>query len=600
MKRLSAVICFVLVVAVAAVADDVSIEMSLSKDTIGLNDEVLLTVIVSGPRQDLPSPALPNLSMFNVYSQGTSTNISIVNGQVEASLRYQYLLEPKRKGVFNIRPASIVNGHDRYESNELVLTVLDRGSAASPTVEDEAVGDQGDNKDIFLVAEVNKKNAYVNEQVTLSIKFYHAVRLYSQPEYNSPQTTDFWTDMIEPQKSYYETVKGRRYKVIEINSALFPTRSGELTIGKATVEVQVPASTRRRRDPFGSSIFDMLGRGELKTISSKPITIQVKPLPAENKPGDFSGTVGNFTISAIPDKRAVDVNQPVTVTYKISGTGNIKTVAEPDIDEMDDFRIYRSSSSEKISKVNDIIGGTKIFEEVFIPRRAGKLTIPAVSLNFFDPVKKQYRTVTTKPIVLTVSEAADADYADLDYMPSTPGRVIDPKARDILYIKTSPGKLEKKRPLLLFSPLYLILNGLPVLLLAVVVINRKRREKLASDIGYARSRSAKKMARKRLGAAQKLAGVDKPAEFYAEIRQALFSYVADKRNISPYGLTADGLLEIKQEAGTPGEVLDQVRDILRRADFAQYAPTQVSKDEITDSLHQAEETLIKLEGVRFE
>lgn len=599
MKHLFTVIWLVLIVTASAAADDVTVEMTLSKDTIGLNDEVLLTVIVSGPQQDLPNPTLPNLSMFNVYSQGTSTNISIVNGRVEASLRYQYLLEPQRKGVFNIRPASIIIGHDRYESNELVLTVLDRGSAASPSVEDEAVSDQGDNKDIFLVAEVNKKNAYINEQVTLSIKFYHAVRLYSQPEYSAPQTTDFWADLIEPQKSYYETVKGRRYKVIEINSALFPTRSGELTIGKASVEVQVPASARQRRDPFGSSIFDMLGRGELKTISSKPITIQVKPLPTENKPGDFSGTVGNFTISAIPDKRTVEVNQPVTVTYKISGTGNIKTVAEPDIEEMDDFRIYRSSSSEKISKVNDIIGGTKIFEEVFIPRRAGNLTIPAVSLNFFDPAKKQYQRVTTKPIVLTVTEAADADYADLDYMPGTPGRVIDPKARDILYIKTDPGQLEKKRSLILFSPLYLILNSLPVLLLAAVVINRKRREKLASDIGYARSRSAKKMAKKRLGAAQKLVGANKPAEFYAEIRQALFSYVADKRNISPYGLTGDRLLEIMQEAGTPGEVLDRVRDILRRADFAQYAPAQVLSDEIADSLQQAEEVLIMLEGVRF-
>jgi len=600
MKRVIGIIGLLLALALPAVADDVSIEMTLSKDTIGLNDEVLLTVIVSGPQQDLPTPTLPNLSLFNVYSQGTSTNISIVNGKVKASLRYQYLLEPKRKGVFNIRPAAIVSGHDRYESNELVLTVLDRGMAASRSVEEEAVGGGGGNKDIFLVAEVNRKTALVNEQVTLSIKFYHAVRLYSQPEYTAPQTTDFWTDMIEPQKSYYETVKGKRYKVIEINSALFPTRSGELTIGKASVEVQVPARKRSRRDPFGSSIFDMLGRGELKTISSKPLTIQVQPLPSANKPADFSGTVGNFTLSATADKRTVDVNQPVTVTYKINGTGNIKTVAEPDIGELDDFRIYRSSSSEKISKVNDIIGGTKVFEEVFIPKRAGKLTIPSVSLNFYDPSRKQYRTVSTKPIVLTVNEADGADYADLDYMPSTPGRMIDPRAKDILYIKTSPGQLEKPRPLIIFTPLYLILNGLPVLFLAAVVINRRRREKLASDIGYARSRSAKKMARKRLGMAQKLARVDKPAEFYAEIRQALFSYIADKRNLSAYGLTGDRLLEIMQEAGTPEDVVARVRDILRRADFAQYAPSEVSRDEVADSLHQTEEILIKLEGVRFE
>ncbi|UCD18294.1 MAG: protein BatD [Candidatus Zixiibacteriota bacterium] len=583
----------------AAVAqDDITITMSLSRDTVGLMEPAMLIVTVSGPRQDLPPPTLPNLSMFEVYSQGTSTNISIVNGQVEASLKYQYLLQPIRTGTYNIKPAAVTMGRKRYESNEVILTVLEDGVATPKSVTDEAVDRGGKNKDVFLVAEVNKKNAYVNEQVTLSLKFYHSVRLYSQPEYTAPQTTDFWTDMLEPQKSYYETVNGKRYKVIEINTALFPTRSGELTIGRAMVEVQVPSQSRSRRDPFRSSIFDMLGRGESITVRSKPITITVRPLPNENKPSDFSGTVGDFTIKSSVDKRSVDVNQPVTVTYKISGTGNIKTIAEPDIGELDNFRVYRSSSSEKISKINEIIGGTKIFEEVYIPKRAGKLTIPGVSLNFFNPITRKYRTLQTKSIVLNVTAGDETEYAELPYRPVA-GRVIDPAAKDIRYIKTDSGNLQKEGSLILFTPLYLILNGLPVLLLAATIVSRRRKEKLASDIGYARSRAAKKMARRRLGAAQKLAKADRPADFYAEIRQAMFSYVADKLNISPYGLTGDRLIGILQEAGTPEGVVANAEGILRRADFAQYAPAQVPASEIADSLQKAEELLVKLEETKF-
>jgi oxygen tolerance protein BatD len=597
--KISLILLLVLPAAVFA-QDDYSITMTVSPDKLGLYDQATLVIEVSGPQQNLPKPNMPNLSMFESYSQGTSTNISIMNGQVMASLRYQYLLQPKRKGVFVIKPATLVVDRKRYLSNEVTLTVIDQGQATSQQAQAESKTSGGKRRDIFLTAEVDKKKPYVNEQVTLRIKFYHTVRLYTQPEYASPQTTDFWADMLEPQKTYYETVDGKQYRVIEINSALFPTRSGKLTIGEAEVKASVPVSRRQRNDPF-SAFNNFFDRGVPKTVKSKPLTIEVLPLPEEAKPSGFTGTVGKFTLRATHDKTSVEVNEPVTVTYKISGTGNIKTIAEPQIGELDDFRVYRASSSEKISKLNDILGGTKIFEEVFIPRRSGKLTIPAVSLDFFDPKTKKYQTLSTKPIILNISQAEiDEDYVSTTPFGSVSGRVIDPNAKGIRYIKTSSGILEKEKPILLKTPFYLALNGVPVLLLLIVIIAGRFRDKLATDVGYARSRIARKMARKRLTAAKKLAGSGKADAFYAEIRQAIFSYIADKMNISSHGLTGDSLIDILKDAGVGDDDIERTREILRQADFAQYSSANLPPEKTSEALIEAEKLLVTLEGARFE
>jgi len=579
--------------------DEITVEMSVNRDVIAIGEQVYLTVKVTGPQQNLPQPQMPNLAMFEAYSQGTSTNISIVNGQMESSVSYNHVLIPRKEGTFVIKPVAVVHNHKRYESNEITITVTGSGGTASKPEEIETTTSSGKARDIFLTAETDRKKVYVNQQITLTIKFYHAVKLMSQPDYTAPQTTGFWADMLDEQKTYYQVVNGRRYKVIEIKTALFPTRSGELTIGSAMVEVQVPSKQRTRRtDPF--SFFDnVFTQGERATVRSKSIAINAQPLPAAGKPENFTGIVGKYKLTATPDKITVDVNQPVTVTYKISGTGNITTVAEPQIGDLKDFRIYRAASDEKVSKVGGVIGGTKIFEEVYIPKRAGKLTIPPVEFNYFNPATKKYHVETIKPIVLTVNAVEESEYADLPFRPVA-GRVVDPNARDIRFIKYDLSDLLLKRPLILLRPSYFIINSIPLLVLAFVWISTRRKEKFQADVGYARSRRAKKMAKKRLAAASKLAGSGHPNKFYAEIRLAIFSYVADKLNISPHGMTGDSLLDILIRSGAQDELVSKVSELLKNADFAQYSSAGVPLEKIMQSLSEAENALVKLEGVNLE
>ncbi|MFQ6008646.1 MAG: BatD family protein, partial [Candidatus Zixiibacteriota bacterium] len=498
---------------VSQAADEVTVQVSLDRDTIGLDEHAMLQVVVSGTAQNLPAPIMPSLPMFEVYSQGRSSNISIVNGQVSASLTFNYMLLPQKAGTFPIDQIAVVYNNKRFKGNPVQLTVLSSGTAVSPHLEERAVDQSGKSKDYFLEAVVDKKNPYVNEQVTLTLKFYTAVRYYGSPELTEPTTTGFWTEVLGNKAPYTQMINNRRYKVIERKYALFPTQTGELTIGRATIRFTVARRDRRFRDPF--DIFgDFFTQGKEVTVSSLPLKINVKPLPTQGRPDDFTGTIGKFRISATPDKREVEVNQPVSVTFKITGTGNIKSVAEPVFEELDDFRIYRASSSESVSKLNDRLGGSKIFEEIFIPKRPGTLEIPAISFSYFDPEIGKYKTVSTHPIKLNVIKPEG--YASLPDVPySTPDLTIGSQARDIRYIKDDIGSLKPIGWLPLISPIFLTANGLPVLVFVALVLFRWRREKLAADMGYARSHRAAKIAKKRLFKAKSLATVNQASSFYA-------------------------------------------------------------------------------------
>lgn len=577
--------------------DAIFVEVGIDRDTIGLDERATLTVTVSGPTQNLPAPQLTTLPMFEIYSQGRSTNINIANGQVTGSNSYRYLLMPKKPGTFPIDKIAVVYKNKRYVGNSVDLTVLNKGTTVTEELEDKASGGTGRSKDYFLEAVVDKKNPYVNEQVTLTLKFYIAVQFYGSPELSEPTTTGFWTEVLGNKTPYFQRINNRRYRVIERKYAVFPTHTGDLTIGKAAIKTTIADRGKRYRDPF-DALGGFLGRGVEVTARSKPIRVNVKSLPQKGRPDDFSGTIGRFSLEAIADKRSVEVNQPVTVTIKISGSGNIKSVAEPVIPELPDFRVYRASSRESLNKHNDLIGGSKIYEEVFIPKRPGQLVIPSISFNYFDPGTGKYKSMATKPIKINVAKSEGYAFSsDLPYSGSD--ITIGSSASGIRFIKEDIGETTEPGQLLLFTPLYLVVNGLPVLLLAGLVVVRKQREKAAGDIGYARSRAAGRVARKKLARARSLAEVGKAEEFYAEISSALTSFVADKLNISRHGLTLDQISKLLLERGAEEETAELLVQVLKQCDYARFAPSSITQVDIDSSLEDAGNAMINLEGVKF-
>ncbi|UCC43221.1 MAG: protein BatD [Candidatus Zixiibacteriota bacterium] len=588
--------CILLMSSSVPATDEIeSVLVSVDRDSIGMDEQIMLQVEVIGTNQNLPAPKIPTLPMFEVYSQGRSSNLSIVNGQVSASVTYRYMLLPQKAGTFPIRGVAVVHNNRRYEGNPLEVTVLGTATATPPSLEGRATDSRGQSRDYFMEAVVDNKNPFVNQQVTLTLKIYFAVQTYGSPELSEPTTTGFWTEVLGNKAPYFQKINNRNYRVIERKYALFPTQTGTLSIGRAVLTATV-AKRSRRRDPF--DFMGMFGSGEEVTMRTLPVDIEVRPLPTVGRPRDFTGTIGRFSITASADKREVEVNQPVSVTFRISGVGNIKSVAEPVLPDLNDFRIYRASSSENVTKLDDKIGGTKVYEEVFIPKVPGEMIIPSVAFSFFNPETERYASVRTRAITLQVSKP-EGYVAGSEVPYTAPEMTIGSRSRDIRFIKKDAGDLSPIGRIILFSPVYVAVNAVPVFLLAGMVVLRLRREKLAGDIGYARSRAASRMARKRLAKAKSVASTETAQEFYAEISLALLQYVADKLNISPHGLTTDSLSQLLRERSADETLIEETVEFLQECDYARFAAAGVDEQKIVDSLESAEKIMVKIEGVRF-
>lgn len=597
--RFSILVTIIFMLCAVAAAQEIRFVAEVSTTQLAVGEQVELELKVSGSVESLPSPSAPVIRGCRVFSAGTSQQFSFAKGKVSSSVTHTYLVVPQQKGKIIIPPQKLLFKGANYTT--IPITLMVSAGSSTTRVQDsgkstgtsrQSQSNRGD-RDFFIETFVDKDTAYVNEQVTLTFRFYQGKKLYGDPGYKPPSATGFWVEDLPPQKNFYKTVKGRNYYIAEIKTALFPTSPGIRTVGKATLEIGAgDLQSLFNRDPFGM-FQKRRSKSKPVNLESSPIEIVVLPLPQEGRPADFSGSVGQFKMSTSIDKTEVEVNQPLTVKIKLSGTGNIKTLAEPVMPQLDEFRVFNSGKSEKVSKAGYVVGGSRTFEMTFVPKEPGSYTIPVMGTTFFDPKAGEYKRLSGKSFDISVLGVSNEEIAA--HKGLLPGR-MNLVAKDIRYIFTDRmGSSDSGRPYL-FSPWFIFLNALPIVGLVSVFVLRRHRNRLAGDVEYRRLKRAVKMAKARLSSASNLLRQNDASGFYTEVSRALSEYIGDKFNISAHGLTmqqADALFDDKQVAP---ELRQQFVDILAECDEGRFSKSNSAGDEMNDTLGKAEKWIVEFEG----
>ena len=604
MKKILFVVLFLLVGSFSY-ADDISISADVDRQEISLDEQVTLTVTVSGSISNVPQPQVPSLEGFTAYSSGRSQNISIINDQASSSVTFTYILLPSDVGEYRLGPFSIDYKGNTYSADPIDIKVTQKSGAKPSTPSYTYSQDDKEyerREELFIETYVDKLTSYVNEQITLTFAFYQAVNLFENPAYAPPSTTGFWTEDMPPQKKYYKVIGGKKYLVTEIKTALFATAPGEFTIGSARLEASVEDLekffSKSPFDMFDRDPFSIFRRGKPVVLISDPITVAVLPLPEEGKPLNFKGDVGTLDIFASVDKDTVEENQPVSLKVAIKGYGNIKTISTPNIPETEGIKFYDSGSSENISKSDYVVQGEKIFEKVIIPKFPGNFTVGPIEYSYFDPAQKRYIEKTIAPIVINATESKEAAVTEPPIsIPGLTKEEVRLLKRDICYIKTRPLRLRPREAFLYKNKGFLILNILPLFLLVFLYIYELYRERLRSDVGYARSLRAKGLAAKRLRGARGIMQKEKVKDFYAEIYRAVIEYIADKFNIPHPSITKDLLEEKLNSKGVPEELTEKIKGLFDICDMARFASGRFTKEDMHKTLEEASDIITGFEKI---
>jgi hypothetical protein len=587
-------------------AGNVTIKASVSSNPVAINANFRYSVEISGNSTSLPSVKFPDLSNFYILSgPNTSTNMQWINGKMSSSKTYSFILKPKKLGEVTISGATAKADGKTISSNVIRLKVVKGSSAPSANkaktaknVNDPTVSGNR----VFMKTSVSKRKAYLGEEIDVEYKLYFNVSIRSYNLESVPANAGFWNEDFEMPRQpaiHSEIVNGVNYNVAVIRkTALFPTRTGKLTIEPITVTLEtVVRAKRNRRNSFFDNFFDdpFNTRTIKKTLSSKPVSVNVQAPPKENKPADFNGAVGRYNFSVTVDKNSVNVNEAVSLKIKLSGVGNIKLIELPKPIVPPDMEQYEPKINSSIKRNGNKISGSKTAEYILIPRLGGDYTIKPLSFSYFSPKDKKYVTLRSEPLSIKVSGKGTAVSNPLSMGNALNRTEVTLLGSDIRFIKNERSAFRRIGAKPYLSSVFWGNIFSALLLFLLIFIYYEKKSKLESNIKLAKSKKAGKIAAKTLAKAKKILSSGKDTEYFKAISAALRGFVQDKLFIDLTDFTMPKVNKALKEKGIPADQVDEYISVLEESDFKQYANVGSTLEEKQELFEKAKSILTKLE-----
>lgn len=428
----------------------------LDRETVAVWEQFVFTVSISSTESvsaDEPSvPAIDGARIVNT-STSNSTSTKMIQGaggwqfDTVRKTDFSYVMVAQRTGVITIPSFNVMVNNQIYKTKPVRVKVVNQGQvppaeprgggAGLPGTIDDLLDDPDElfrqlmqrrlgppsggafgggggvpapgtvvpknpNELFFIHTDVDKRQAYEGEQITVNWSIYVKGNLIALDRTKFPDLKGFWKEIIEEVPALQfsqEVINGQVYrKALLASHALFPIKEGTAVIDEYKIKGQVQAP----------------GFGQTYSVNraSERVNIKVLPLPKDQRPGDFSGAVGDFQIQAVLDNNVVPAHQPFNLRIRFEGAGNAKLIEMPTVAWPAGLEMYESKSDSKFFKNGQ---SYKQFDVLLIPRQEGDLTIPAITVSLFDPKTAKYYTRSTEPVQIKV-------------LPGTPGAPMAAKS----------------------------------------------------------------------------------------------------------------------------------------------------------------------------
>jgi len=417
-----------------------SVTAFVDRNSIQEGESLQLTVKERGMSLGTSPDLSPLQKDFEVLGTAQSTHTSIMNGQTDIATEWVTTLIPKRVGRVIIPAIQVGN----EQSAPIAITVRPAGQP----------GQAGGSQDVFLESHIAPKNPYVQSQVLLTVKLFHAVSL-QEARMDEPVIPNSQVEQLGEDKSY-ETIRGgRRYHVIERTYRVFPQKSGVLNIAPMVVTGKVP-DARGRRSPlndmfgnrsrvFGNDPFGSLFQSSRPVrVRSQELKLTVRPIPnamAGNVwlPAESLVVQDQWTPEEGDIQSTWQVGEPITRTIVVQAKG-LTGVQLPEITVPDDTRlkVYPDQAKVVTQLHEGSVIGTREQKLALVPSAPGRITLPEIRIPWWNiKVDRQEVAVIPARTITVLSETGKSTA-----IPTQPGVTISPsQAVSGLSGEDGPGSL---------------------------------------------------------------------------------------------------------------------------------------------------------------
>ncbi|MDE7421292.1 MAG: BatD family protein [Muribaculaceae bacterium] len=585
-----------------------SVSTQTGGDDIEVGEQFYVYMKLDNLEGEPSAPDVPGavVKYFTLSSQ--SSSMSSVNGKVTRSSSRTYVAtcSASKEGSFSIGPFTV----DGVSSNKASYTIVKAGagslsklkqrqqqqqqsqqssnqSAYSQDPDDQNQGPKfigKGNEKLFLKASVSKSSAYEQEALVYTVKLYSSyapIKFIGATE--APKFDGFVVEESDETSTslHYETYNGHEYATAIIaRYIIFPQMTGKLTIKGNTYTVSTD-----EQEYYDDPYFRMLTvrRPIQLNVTPNDLTIDVKSLPTP-QPADFSGAVGQFSISSSLPSSSLKTNQPASIIYDVKGSGNLKYVKLPDLNNLypKQLEVFTPTTEVNAAAKGLSVSGNIKFDYSFTPLEMGVYQIPEVALVYFDPTTGRYEKSIAKGYTVDVDKGA------LSEKSQTKNRL---KFDDALM---PVGKLHMDHISYVYTFGYWLWFILPAIALAVIIFVYRRHLKSAADIVGTRMRKAGKVAAKRLKKAAACMKSGDREKFYDEMLIALWGYVSAKLNIPTSELNRQNVAQRLSDAGASEESINGLLSVLDDCEFAKYAPGS-GEDELKQVYERGSEVINSFE-----
>ncbi len=610
-------------------ASPVSASVEPAQVTVGDSIRYQVTVQVTGAGQ--PSVAVPVMDpdsgLGTPIPSGTQTSVEtyIQNGQFRSvqSIIYGYTIRTSKEGKFTIPPATVTLNGRTYDTQRVQVDVRAmpeakniptelEGLVVAPQVQANPELQRRLTGVVFILPVLSDTEPYNGEQVRIS---YHLVidpKALSEagllPRTNLdnirvPQMSDFITQELYPfpqdLKFQEREIGGQLYLVAPVYEAVIAsTKSGELKIEPFqismlfTLKNQSGRSRSPYNDPIFSSIspFAAMAGNAVNVIAQSPVlTLNVKPVPTENRPADFAGAVGEFQVRAEVDKKqAKAYDDTVKLDVTVEGEGNTESLSPPTLPEQTAYTVLGEPEVQSTGrKDGDRYISGKTFSYTLRPTQPGNHPIPPVSLSTFNPKTEDFARVQSESIPMTIAPGSrPAPAPEVVAAEEQQEEQTAPEA-DLRYISmqvlTAPGAGLNRLPGAAIVGLFLLPLGL---LATGMVISWQQKHWGKREVDH--RKLATVSSSQHLKEAHRALGAGDTQKMYADLSEGLRLFFAAKFGVPVAEVTVVEIEDRLQRKGAPPEVISRVTHVLETCDTARYAPAMPSKQDATASLNEAE------------
>jgi len=355
---------------------------AVDRTDVELNESFTLKVTVDTAIDTEPDSAGLE-DDFYVLSRSELSNTMIINGQISRSRTWTYVLMAKQAGDLIIPPVSV----GAEQSTPLTITVAPQ-SAASPG-----------ESDIFVAAEADYAESYVQAQVLYRVKVYRSVAT-RQPRLFEPDIggVDVLVEMAGEERNYESLINGRNYNVVERVYALFPQASGEIRISPARFEARVLREGR------------ITGR---KVFQSDPVTVNVRPIqpPPQAFPGAawFPAKSVELSEEWSREPESIPAGEPISRHVTVTALGQLSTqIPVIEAVESDGVKIYPDKPDLRVSAVAQGVLASRKDQYAMIGVDAGRVELPALHLPWWNIDAEEWEIATLPGRTIEILPTADA------------------------------------------------------------------------------------------------------------------------------------------------------------------------------------------------